>query len=168
MWAETVPLIVETLAEARPGARGYFEANGAMYVKELEELHGFCRDQIATIPRGRRVMVTAHDAFGYFGQAYDIEVVGLQGINTSSEYGLKDVQKMVDTIAERKLKAVFVESSVPKRSIEAVVAGCGARGHGVKIGGELFSDAMGEPDTEEGTYVGMVRHNVRTIVEALK
>lgn len=113
-------------------------------------------------------MVTAHDAFGYFGRAYDIEVVGLQGISTASEYGLKDVRRIVNLLADRKIKAVFMESSVPKRSIQAVVEGTKKKGHTIDIGGELFSDAMGEDGTKEGTYIGMVRYNVDTIVSALK
>lgn len=114
------------------------------------------------------MLVTAHDAFGYMGEAYDLEVRGLQGLSTASEYGLKDVQDLVDMLVERNIKAVFVESSVSQESINAVVEGAKAKGHEVKIGGELFSDAMGEPGTEEGTYIGMVRHNVDTIVSALK
>jgi manganese/zinc/iron transport system substrate-binding protein len=131
-------------------------------------LDQYVREQIETIPEEQRVLVTAHDAFAYFGDAYGIEVVGLQGINTASEYGLRDVQRMVDRIVEQKIKAVFIESSVPKRSIEAVVKGAEQRGHEVQIGGELFSDAMGAEGTEEGAYIGMVRHNVDTIVSALR
>jgi manganese/zinc/iron transport system substrate-binding protein len=112
--------------------------------------------------------VTAHDAFGYFGRAYGIEVEGLQGISTVTEAGLYDVTHMIDLLVERKIKAVFVESSVPRKSIEAVVEGCRARGHQIVIGGELFSDAMGQAGTPEGTYLGMVRHNVNAIVKALK
>ena len=145
-----------------------YESNAAAYRTQLEALHQECLQNVATIPREVRVLVTAHDAFGYFGRAYDVEVVGLQGISTTSEYGLKDVQRLVDLITSRKVKAVFVESSVPTRSIEAVVEGCRAKGWDVKIGGQLFSDAMGAEGTPEGTYVGMVRHNVHVMVEALK
>ena len=112
--------------------------------------------------------MTAHDAFNYFGKAYDVEVMGLQGISTASEASLRDVQRVVDELVKRKIKAVFVESSVPRRNIEAVVQGAKARGWNVRIGGELFSDAMGKDGTPEGTYDGMVRHNVDTIVGALK
>ena len=131
-------------------------------------MHDYAKQQVATVPKEQRVLVTAHDAFAYFGKAYDIEVVGLQGISTASEYGLKDVQNLVTTLVDRKIKAVFVESSVPKRSIEAVVEGASAKNHNVVIGGELFSDAMGTPGTPEGNYIGMVKHNVDTIVSALK
>ncbi|MFQ5511201.1 MAG: metal ABC transporter solute-binding protein, Zn/Mn family [Candidatus Krumholzibacteriia bacterium] len=168
LWSQTIATVVEAMSEADPSASEYFEANGAAYAEELKALHEYCKERIATIPKERRVLVTAHDAFGYFGRAYDIDVVGLQGISTASEYGLKDVKRIIDIITERRLKAVFIESSVPRRSIEAVVAGCRSRGHEVVIGGQLFSDAMGEAGTPEGTYPGMVRHNVETIVGALK
>jgi manganese/zinc/iron transport system substrate-binding protein len=168
MWAMTIDSVVEGLAALDPASRTAYEVNGARYRVALDSLHAECKEKLATIPRERRVLVTAHDAFGYFGRAYDVDVVGLQGISTSSEYGLKDVQRLVDLVAERGVKAVFVESSVPARSIEAVVEGCRAKGHEVQIGGELFSDAMGEAGTPEGTYVGMVRHNVETIVKALQ
>lgn len=167
LWARTIPTVVEELAKLQPAHRAEFEANGKRYQRELEALHAECRARLATIPRPRRVLVTAHDAFGYFGRAYDVEVLGLQGISTASEYGLKDVQRIVELLVKRKIPAVFVESSVPRRSIEAVIAGCRARGHRVRLGGMLFSDAMGEPATPEGTYPGMVRHNVSTIVSAL-
>ena len=114
------------------------------------------------------MLVTAHDAFHYFGRAYDIEVRGIQGISTESEAGVREVNDLVDFIVERKIKAVFVESSVSDRNIRALVEGCQARGHTSPIGGELFSDAMGKAGTPEGTYVGMVRHNVDTIVKALQ
>ena len=168
LWMETVPVVVEGLARLDPGSRALFERNAQAFLAELRELHTWCVGELATVPADRRVLVTAHDAFGYFGAAYDVEVVGLQGLSTASEYGLRDVQRIVDLVVERRVKAVFVESSVPRRSIEAVVEGCRARGHGVSIGGELFSDAMGEAGTPEGTYVGMVRANVRTIVGALR
>ena len=113
-------------------------------------------------------MITAHDAFGYFGKAYQFEVKGLQGISTVSEYGLKDVSNLVNFITEREIKAVFVESSVSDRSLKAVTEGCKSKGHHVKIGGTLFSDAMGEAGTIEGTYIGMVQYNVNTIIHSLK
>lgn len=144
------------------------DRNARNYLAELDTLHGEVQQQIATIPEERRVLVTAHDAFGYFGTAYGIEVKGLQGISTVSEFGLADRNAMVSMIVDRKIPAVFVESSVPRRNIEALVEGVRGRGHEVRIGGELFSDAMGEEGTPEGTYVGMVRSNVRTIVEGLR
>jgi len=119
------------------------------------------------IPKTTRVLVTAHDAFGYFGQAYDVEVMGLQGVSTVSEFGLKDIQRLVEMLAVRKIPAVFVESSIPKRSIEAVVEGSKAKGHQLVIGGELYSDAMGSPGSDADNYIGMVKANVKTIRDAL-
>ncbi len=168
LWMMAAEVVRDTLIEVDPAGKAAYEANAAAYLKELEELHAFAREQIGSIPAEQRVLVTAHDAFGYFGRAYGIEVMGLQGISTATEYGLTDVQNLVGLLVSRKIKAVFVESSVPKRSIEALVQGAGAKGQSVSIGGELFSDAMGADGTPEGTYVGMVRHNVTTIVNALK
>ncbi|MGH2570571.1 MAG: metal ABC transporter solute-binding protein, Zn/Mn family [bacterium] len=168
LWKQTVAPALKGLISIDPASQEFFEANASVRLEELTELHAWCGERLAEIPKERRVLVTAHDAFGYFGRAYDIEVVGLQGISTASEYGLADVQRVVDIVAARGVKAVFVESSVPPRSIEAVVEGCRARGHEVRIGGSLFSDAMGEKGTPQGTYIGMVQHNVTTIVEALK
>lgn len=167
-WMKATEVVRDELVKFDPDGKAVYEANATQYLKDLQDLHEWAKAQLATIPSDRRVLVTAHDAFNYFGRAYDIEVVGLQGISTASEYGLKDVQDMVDLIVRRQIKAVFVESSVPKRSIEALVEGAKARGQDLKIGGELFSDAMGTPGTLEGTYIGMVKHNVNTIVDALK
>lgn len=168
MWMKAAEVVRDELSKQDPDNTQLYQKNAEQYLTELAEVHQYALEQIATIPASQRVLVTAHDAFNYFSRAYDIEVLGLQGISTASEYGLKDVQNLVDTLVEREIKAVFVESSVPKRSIEAVVEGAKAKNHDVVIGGELFSDAMGSPGTPEGTYVGMVRHNVDTIVEALK
>jgi manganese/zinc/iron transport system substrate-binding protein len=168
LWAKTIDAVSSGLGQLDPAGSAVYDSNAVSYRAQLEGLHQECLEQLATIPQEGRVLVTAHDAFGYFGRAYDVEVVGLQGISTSSEYGLKDVQRLVDLITARSVKAVFVESSVPTRSIEAVVEGCRAKRWDVKIGGQLFSDAMGAEGTPEGTYIGMVRHNVHVIVEALK
>lgn len=168
LWSRAVERVRDALIEADGAHRDDFARNAAAYLDTLAALDAWCREQMAQVPRERRVLVTAHDAFGYFGRAYDVEVVGLQGISTVSEFGLADVQRIVGMIAERRIKAVFIESSVPRRSIDAVVEGCRGRGHEVAVGGTLFSDAMGAQGTPEGTYVGMVRANVRTIVEALK
>lgn len=168
LWTKAAGEVRDTLVRYDPAHAAEYQANAAHYQARLDTLHTWCREQIATIPRARRVLVTAHDAFGYFGRAYDIEVIGLQGISTVAEYGLQDLTRLVDLIAARQIPAVFVESSVPKKSIEALVQGAGERGQTVRIGGQLFSDAMGAAGTPEETYEGMVRHNVRTIVEALR
>lgn len=158
----------DSLEKFDPKGASTYRANAEKYLADLRQLDAQTRRAIATIPPQRRVLVTAHDAFRYFGKAYKIEVEGLQGISTASEVSVRDVSRIVDLLVKRRIKAVFVESSVPKRTIEAVVQGCRARGHDVKIGGQLYSDAMGPNGTPEGTYVGMVSANVQTIVGALK
>lgn len=168
MWTTAVERIADVLIELLPADSQLFRQNAQTYVDSLIVLHDWVDLQVQTIPAERRLLVTAHDAFGYFGRAYDIEVKGLQGISTVAEAGLLDVTRMIDLLVLRKIKAVFVESSVPPKAIEAVVDGCRSRGHEVVIGGELFSDAMGTAGTYEGTYLGMVRHNVNTIVNSLK
>lgn len=168
MWKYAVERIRDALKGSDPAHADAYDGNAADYLAQLDELHNYAKERIAIIPEASRVLVTAHDAFGYFGRAYDIDVLGLQGISTASEYGLQDVQNVLDVIVARKVNAVFIESSISPKSIEALIAGAQSRGHDLKIGGELFSDAMGEAGTPEGTYIGMVRHNVDTIVEALK
>lgn len=168
LWKLAVERIRDGLIEVDPVNQQAYQQNAAAYMQELDRLDGYIRERLAEIPPAQRVLVTAHDAFGYFGLAYGIEVVGLQGISTDSEVGLRDIQNLVAFLVERGIKAVFVESSVPRRSLEAVVQGAASRGHQVVIGGELYSDALGEPGTPAGSFVGMIRHNVDTIVAALK
>lgn len=168
LWQKAAERIHAILVENRPDQKAYFDERAAAYQAKLTELHEYARTQIATIPENHRILVTAHDAFGYFGRAYGIEVLGIQGISTSSEYGLQDLNKLIDRIVAQNVQAVFVETSISHASIEALIAGAASKGHTVRLGGTLFSDAMGEAGTPEGTYLGMVRHNVDTIVEALK
>jgi manganese/zinc/iron transport system substrate-binding protein len=168
LWNTAVAEITNVLLEFDSTHAEFYRANGAAYLDSIDALHQWVSERIWEIPEDQRVLITAHDAFGYFGDAYHIEVRGLQGISTVTEAGLHDVTAMVDYISERKIKAVFVESSVPRKAIEAVVEGCQSKGHDVVVGGELYSDAMGQAGTVEGTYFGMVRHNVNTIVNALK
>ncbi|MGG0716809.1 zinc ABC transporter substrate-binding protein [Robertmurraya massiliosenegalensis] len=168
LWRQALEKVRDGLIEIDPDNEEYYSNNAQEYFTELDALKKYTEEEVAKIPPEQRVLVTAHDAFGYFGAAYDIEVMGLQGLSTESEYGLGDVQKLVDVLVERNIKAVFVESSISGRSINAVIEGAKQKGHEVTIGGELFSDAMGEDGTEEGTYIGMYRHNVKTITEALK
>lgn len=168
LWSEAIQITTKALIEFDPSKKDLFTKNANQFLKKLRDLDAEVREQIQSIDKKRRVLITAHDAFGYFGRAYDIEVRGLQGISTVSEFGLKDISDLVDFIVKRKIKAVFVESSIPKKSLEAVVQGCQQNNHPVKIGGTLFSDAMGAEGTPEGTYLGMLRYNVKTITEALK
>ncbi len=144
------------------------EKNEVSFFKGLDALHHWTMQQLQTIPESSRVLITAHDAFGYFGRAYHIEVLGLQGISTVSDFGLKDISQLVDQIVARKVKAVYIETSVSPKAIEAVVEGCKAKGHDIHIGGALYSDAMGKEGTPEGTYNGMVKANVTKIVNGLK
>jgi manganese/zinc/iron transport system substrate-binding protein len=168
LWMKAVERIRDALIEHDPEHRERYQASAAQYLTQLQELDAYARERMATIPKDQRVLITAHDAFGYFGRAYDIEVMGLQGISTASEYGAQDLARLVDVIVQRRIKAVFVESSISPKSIEALVRGVEGRGGQVKIGGQLYSDAMGDAGTPQGTYIGMVRHNIDTISEALK
>lgn len=167
LWAKTVETVRDTLIEVDPDNTADYEANATAYLAELETLHAYVQERASELPEEKRVIITAHDAFGYFGAAYGFEVQGLQGISTASEASTADVQELADYIADNEIPAIFIESSVPVRTIEAVQAAVNARGFDVEIGGELFSDAMGDSETPEGTYVGMVTHNVDTIVDAL-
>ncbi|MBU8879010.1 zinc ABC transporter substrate-binding protein [Bacillus sp. FJAT-29790] len=168
LWKRALEEVEKGLIKADPDNKDFYEKNAEAYFNKLEELKTFALKEMAKIPTEQRVLVTAHDAFGYFGAAYDMEVMGLQGLSTDSEYGLGDVQSLVNTLVTRNIKAVFIESSISDRSINAVIEGAKKKGHVVKVGGELFSDAMGEEGTEEGTYIGMYKHNLKTIVEALR
>ncbi len=168
LWMETVRRVEETLSALDPESAAGYRERAETYLRELAELDAYAKRRIAEIPPESRVLVTAHDAFNYFGRAYGLEVLGLQGISTETEAGVGDVQGLTSVLVDRRIKAIFIESSVPRRNIEAVQAAARARGHHVAIGGELFSDAMGDAGTPEGTYIGMIRHNVDTIVNALK
>ena len=167
LWKIALEAAAEQLKAMSPEDAGYFEANMRDYFAKLDELKDEAIGKMSSIPKERRLLVTAHDAFGYFGRMLDLEVVGLQGLSTEDEIGLSDIERTIDLLVERRVPAVFVESSINPKSIEAVIEGAKERGVHVKLGGELFSDAMGDAGTEEGTYIGMFRHNVNTIFEAL-
>ena len=167
LWAHVVRGVETALAETAPEHAGVFAANAEAHLAEIDRLGAYARETLATVPEPARVLLTAHDAFGYFGRSYGYEVVGIQGISTESEAGLDRIRTLVDMLVEREIGAVFVESSVSDRNMRALVEGAAAQGHEVKIGGELFSDAMGKPGTYEGTYIGMIDHNVSTIAGAL-
>lgn len=167
LWAHTVDVVAQTLAREDPAHADDYYANAQRYQEQLRRLDEYVRSQASLVPAERRVLITAHDAFNYFGRAYGFQVRGLQGISTASEAGTADVQALAEFIATRRIPAVFVESSIPRRTIEAVQEAVRARGFDVRIGGSLYSDAMGTPGTPAGTYQGMVRHNIDTIVRAL-
>jgi manganese/zinc/iron transport system substrate-binding protein len=166
-WMAATQVIATALCQADPDGCEMYHANAAIYVAELVTLDEYVRQVMTSIPSKQRVLVTAHDAFNYFGRAYGLEVQGIQGISTESEAGLADVNGLVGLLVERRIPAVFVESSVPDKYVRALVEGAKARGHEVVVGGELFSDAMGKPGTWEGTYFGMIDHNASTVARAL-
>ena len=168
LWTDCVDIVVGHLSRLDPQATAYYKRRGQQLSERLTQLKNWAISELGSIPKIRRILITSHDAFNYFGRAFDFQVVGLQGISTVTESGLADMAKMVDFIKEHRVKAIFVESSVSKKAIERV-----SQDAGVKIAGEIFSDAMGVPghienDYDEGTYDGMIRHNIATIVSALK
>jgi len=167
LWKKCTEMVARSLEEYDPPHTAAYRANYERYAIELDALHQYARKSLATIPKSQRVLVTAHDAFNYFARAYDLEVRGIQGISTESEAGIADINRLVQMLVERNIKAVFVESSVSDKNVRALCEGAAARGHTVVIGGTLYSDAMGPPDAYEGTYVGMIDHNVTTITRAL-
>lgn len=167
LWTRVVGGIRDALIEADPAGEVAYRANAARHVEEIAGLEAYAAAALASVAPSRRVLVTAHDAFNYFGRRFDFEVVGIQGISTQSEAGVRDIERLVELLVERGIPAVFVESTVSDRNVSALVAGAAARGHQVVIGGELFSDAMGDDGTYEGTYVGMIDHNVTTIARGL-
>jgi manganese/zinc/iron transport system substrate-binding protein len=167
LWQMAAQRVKDELAAFDPGSEATYQANLDAYLAELDELHAYVQSELQRIPEEQRVLITAHDAFGYFGDQYGIDVRGLQGMSTATEATAGDIQGLAEFIAERQIPAIFVESSVPPATIEAVQAAVRDRGFDVAIGGQLFSDAMGAAGTPEGTYLGMVRHNVDTIAGAL-
>ena len=160
--------VTAVLSENDPANTTLFEENNEIYQEKLDKLEVEVREKIETLPKEKRILVTAHDAFNYFGNEYGFEVVGLQGISTATEAGVQDVQRLSEFIITNKVKAIFIESSVPRRTIEALREAVLSKNHDVVIGGSLYSDALGSSGTEEGTYIGMFRYNVKTIVEALQ
>ena len=166
-WAKVAGQIAVALAAKDPENAAFYQERAAAYRERLDALDTYARKTLASIPKERRVLVTAHDAFGYMARAYGLEVRGVQGISTESEAGLKEINGLVHYLVERGVPAVFVESSVPTKAVEALIEGARSKGHQVRIGGELFSDAMGKTETYEGTYIGMIDHNVTIIARAL-
>lgn len=166
-WSKCVDAVERALSELDPPHVADYQRNAQEYRRQLALLDAYGRQAIGSIPETSRVLVTSHDAFNYFGRAYGLEVQGVQGISTESEAGLQRVNELVDLLVSKDVQAVFVESSVPRKNIDALVEGARARGHAVVVGGQLFSDAMGEPGTYEGTYIGMLDHNLTLVTRAL-
>ncbi|MEM6678616.1 MAG: zinc ABC transporter substrate-binding protein [Pseudomonadota bacterium] len=167
LWRRVISAVADAMSAVRPEAAETFAARAETYGAEVAALGAYTHDILSTVPEASRVLLTAHDAFNYFGATYGFDVVGIQGISTESEAGLARIEDLVAMLVERDIRAVFVESSVSDRNIRALVEGAAARGHEVVIGGELYSDAMGEPGTYEGTYLGIIDHNTTTIARAL-
>lgn len=167
LWSYSVKAVYESLCKLLPEKNEKFTTNYKQYQEKLDKLDIYITDKVKTVDKTKRILVTAHDAFNYFSRAYGFEVKGLQGVSTVSEASAKDMQTLAAFIAERKIPAIFIESSVPHKNVEALQAAVKARGYDVGIGGELFSDAMGDEGSFEGTYIGMLTHNINTIVSAL-
>lgn len=163
-----VNTVVEVLSEKDPKNSDRYATNAKTYLAQLDVLEKEVKEVIETLPKEKRILVTAHDAFNYFGKSYDFNVVGLQGLSTATEAGVQDVQRLSQFIIDNDVKAIFIESSVPRRTIEALEAAVKAKDHEVVIGGSLYSDALGDAGTIEGTYIGMFTYNVNTIVNSLK
>ncbi len=168
IWSKACEYITRQIAAKDSVNAEIIKQQGLSYANNMLGIDFWITQEMKALPKEKRILITAHDAFGYFGKAYEIKVKGLQGISTLSEYGLKDVTEMVDYIIQNKIKAIFVETSVNQQSVEAVVEGCKEKGYVVKIGNSLFSDAMGEPNGEGGTYLDMIKHNVNSIIKELK
>ena len=166
-WRTVLMAIRDRCVILDPDAQDVYEANAKSYAKELDELDSYASEVLRSVPEKMRVLVTAHDAFGYFGKRFGFEVIGLQGISTESEASVQDVDRLVDILVQRKIPAIFVESTVPEKGIRALIEGANAQGHTVSIGGSLYSDAMGDAGTWSGTYLGMIDHNVTAIARAL-
>jgi manganese/zinc/iron transport system substrate-binding protein len=167
LWSRIAPTIADAIAEIAPSCAEAVRANADAYVAQLEALHAWAGEALATVPARQRVLVTAHDAFEYYGRAYDLEVAGIQGISTESEAGVADIRDMAALVAEREVPAVFIETTINPRTIQAVIDAAAERGHDVRIGAELYSDAMGAPGTIGGTYIGMIYENTVNVVREL-
>ncbi len=166
-WLKAALLIADKLALFFPEHKALIQTNALAYQAKLRELERYAEQVLQTVPESARVLVSAHDAFNYFGRRFQYQVVGIQGISTESEAGVRDLERIVQLIVEKKIGAVFVETTVSERNVRALIEGAAARGQSVRIGGSLYSDAMGPPGSYEGTYIGMIDHNVTTIARAL-
>lgn len=167
IWSDCVGDVAEMLASFDPPHADTYRKNAAAYQAELKELDKSVREQLESIPKDRRVLVTAHDAFGYFGKTYDIEVAALKGVSTEDEKDLKHQEEVIQLIVSRRIPAIFVESAVAPKTVKALVEPCRALGWDVKIGGSLYADALGPAGSPDADYAGMIRANVKTIVTAL-
>ena len=166
-WSRCVAAVGKSLGEYDPANKAGYAKRAEDYAAKCMALYDYGKKVMATVPEKSRTLISSHDAFNYFGRAYDLQVLGVQGVSTESEAGLQRINELVDYTVKNDVKAVFVETSVPKKTIEALIEGAKSRGHLLKIGGELFSDAMGADKTYEGTYLGMIDHNITIVASAL-
>jgi len=167
LWMQTVKQVAQVLQKFDPEYADIYKENAQQYLEQLTDLDNYIHSTVAQLNKEQRILITAHDAFGYFGNAYGFKVIGLQGVSTDSEPSTKDIQQLANYIVDNKVRAIFIETSIPERTIKAVQHAAQARGWSVEIGPELFSDALGEPDGEQGSYIGMVKYNIDTIVGSL-
>ena len=166
-WAKTVDVVRDRLIQYDPDGQEVYTRNAASMTQQIQRLDAYAQKVLSSVPERQRILVTAHDAFNYFGRRYGYQVVGIQGLSTESEAGVQDIERLVDLLVDNQVGAVFVESTVSRRNVEALIEGAKARGQEVRIGGELYSDAMGRPGTYRGTYIGMIDHNASTVAAAL-
>ena len=167
LWKEAVRTITTHLVAQDMRNKDFYTENMTNYLLRLDSLEDWVKDKLNQIPQTQRILITSHDAFGYFGRAYNIEVLGLQGMSTQTDFGLRDISSLVNNIVEKKVPAIFAETSVSDKALQAVIEGVAAKGHHLRIGGRLYSDAMGPIGTPAGTYIGMFQENIQTIVSAL-
>ena len=166
-WSNCVDVVADALSDFDPARSEEYKSNAKAYKTQLEKLHQYGTESLASIPEESRILITSHDAFNYFGRAYGLDVLGVQGLSTESEAGLQRINELVDLLVDKKVGAIFVESSVPRKNIDSLAEGAAAKGHDVVVGGELFSDAMGTAGTYEGTYIGMLDHNITLVARGL-
>lgn len=166
-WSKCVDVVAASLSQFDPAHAEQYKANAEAYKAQLAQLHQYGIESLGSIPEESRILITSHDAFNYFGRAYGLNVQGVQGLSTESEAGLQRINELVDLLVDKKVRAVFVESSVPRKSIDSLVEGARSKGHQLVIGGELFSDAMGSAGSYEGTYIGMLDHNITLVTRGL-
>lgn len=168
LWKKALTATAEELVKRKPKWKSYIDANLSAYTDQLDSLDQYARESVAKVTSQRQMLITAHDAFSYFGRAYKIEVRGLQGLSTLSEPGLRDISELVSFIIQHQIKAIFVEQSISPKALAAVVEGCKRRGHEVTLAGPLYTDSLGNPEDGAGTYIEMVSSNINTIVDNLK
>jgi manganese/zinc/iron transport system substrate-binding protein len=167
IWGRTAQPVAELLAGVMPKHADEFRENARKYVAAANELADECARALSTIPRANRTLISAHDAFEYYGRRFELDVRGIQGLSTESEASIADIEQLVAEISERRVPTAFIETTVSDRTVRALVEGCASIGHELRIGEALFSDSLGRPSTPEGTWVGMIRHNTRVIVTSL-